>query len=132
MPSGNQAQLCLRARRKPGANAVVLRGKAGADDEGFDSGEDGGTGDEQVCLRGELRGDGEKDAVNLGQLVLKEANQVVVELDGFKRLQVNGLPRGGRAVDDARNAPLRFRFDRDDETVAADGDEFVLRGAGFG
>jgi hypothetical protein len=76
-------------------------------------------------------GHGEEDAVDLGQFFFEEADELVVELDGFERLKIDGLAGGAGAVDDALDAALELRFDGDNEALATDGDEVFLRGAAF-
>ena len=60
-------------------------------------------------------------------LFFEEADEFVVLLDGFEWLDVDGLAGGAGSVDDAGDAAFLFGFDGDDEAVAADGDEVVLR-----
>jgi len=57
----------------------------------------------------------------------EKADQLVVLLDGFERLDVDRLPGGACSVDNAGDATLLLGLDGDDEAVAADGDEVVLR-----
>ena len=71
-------------------------------------------------------GEGYKYAMNLGLLFFDEADQFVVLLDGFERLDENGLARGAGAVDNAGDAPLEFGANGNHEAVAADGDEIFL------
>jgi len=74
----------------------------------------------------------QEDAVNLGLLLVEQADQFVVLLDGFEGLDEDGLAAGARAVDYALNAALLFDFDGDYETLATDGDQFVLHCAVLG
>ncbi len=76
-----------------------------------------------------LAGERHEDAVNFGLLFFDEAHQLVVLLDGFKRLDVDRLSGRAGAVDDAADAPLELAADGNDEAVAANGDEVFLRGA---
>jgi hypothetical protein len=69
---------------------------------------------------------GDEDAVDLGLLFFEEADELVVLLDGFEGLDVDGLAGGAGAVDYAGDAALLLGFDGDDEAVAADGDEVFL------
>jgi hypothetical protein len=64
--------------------------------------------------------------VNFGLLFFEQADEFVVLLDGFERLDVDGLAGGAGAVDDAGDAALELGADGDDEAVAADGDEVFL------
>ena len=59
-------------------------------------------------------------------LFFDEADELVVLLDGFEWLHVDGLAGGACAVDDSGDAALEFRADGDDEAVASDGDEVFL------
>jgi len=56
-------------------------------------------------------GERDKDAMNLGLLFFDEADQLVVLLDGFKRLDVDCLARRTGAVNHARDAPLQLGAD---------------------
>jgi hypothetical protein len=46
----------------------------------------------------------QQDAMNLGELLVEQADEFVVLLDGFERLDVNGLAAGAGAVDYALHA----------------------------
>ena len=68
-----------------------------------------------------------KDAVNLRLLFFDQPHQLVVLLDGLKRLHVHRLPRRTRAMNHARDAPLELRAHRNHKALAANGDDIVLR-----
>ena|SRR5664279_4735012 len=70
--------------------------------------------------------------MDLGLFFIEQPDEFVVLLDGFERLDEYGLSAGTGAVDYALDAAFLLDFHRDDETLAADGDEFVLDGAAFG
>ena len=70
--------------------------------------------------------------MDFGLFIIEQADEVVVLLDGFERFHEDGLSAGTGSVDDALDAALLFDFDRNDEALAADGDELVLDGAAFG
>ncbi len=70
--------------------------------------------------------------MNLGEFFIQQADQFVVLLDGFERLDEDGLSAGTGAVHYALHAAFLLDFDRDHETLAADGDQFVLHGSAFG
>ena len=70
-----------------------------------------------------------EDAMDLGLLLIEQADQLVVLLDGLERLNVDRLAAAAGAVHHAGNAPLPLRFHRDDEALAADGDQVFLRRA---
>ncbi len=112
-----------KARR----DAVEFLGEAGAGEERIDFCEDGGSGEDGRGDLGDLPGHLEEDAMNFGLLFFEQADEVVVELDGFEGFHVDGLAGGAGAVDDSLDAALELGFNRDDEALAADGDELVLR-----
>src|ERR1035437_6500784 len=74
----------------------------------------------------DLASESDKNAVDLGLFFFDQANEFVVLLDGFERLDINSLSGRTGAGDNARNAALEFAADGDDEAVAADGDEVFL------
>ncbi len=67
--------------------------------------------------------------MDLGLFFFEEADEFVVLLDGFERLDVDGLAGRAGAVNHAGDAALEFAAHGDDEAVAANGDEVFLRGA---
>src|SRR5215469_7202175 len=73
----------------------------------------------------------EQDAVDLGLLFVEQAHQVVVLLDGLDRLDEDRLAARTAAVNHAGNAPLVLDLDRNDETLAANRDQFILHGSAF-
>ena len=70
--------------------------------------------------------------MDLGLFFIEQAHQFVVLLDGFERLDEDGLTAGTGAVHYALHPALLLDFDGDHKTLAADGDQFVLHGAAFG
>ena len=70
--------------------------------------------------------------MDLGLFFVQQANQFVVLLDGFQRLDKDGLSAGTGSVDYALDAAFLLDFDGDHEAFAADGDQFILHGAAFG
>src|SRR3954468_7717113 len=74
----------------------------------------------------------DEDAVDLFAFVFDEADEVIVLLDGLHRLDVDSLAARAGAVDDAGHASFLLGFDRDDEALAADGDQLILPRAGLG
>ena len=127
MAGGGEGELL----RKGGADAVEGDGEAGAGEVGFDLGEDAGAEVDRRGVFAEGAGHGDEDAVNLGLLFVEEADEFVVLLDGFEGFDEDGLAGGRRAVDDAGDLAFELGFDRDDEAVAADGDEVFLGAAAF-
>ena len=115
--------------RDGGRDAIVVAGEAGAGLQAVDEGENARAFDESGGVAADLAGEGDEDAMDLGLLFFDEADEFVVLLDGFERLDVDGLAGGAGAVDDAGDAALEFAADGNDEAVAANGDEVFLRGA---
>ncbi len=66
--------------------------------------------------------------MDFGLFFFEEADEFVVLLDGFERLDVDGLARRTGAVDNAGDAALEFAANGNDEPVATDGDEVFLCG----
>ena len=73
-----------------------------------------------------------QDAMNLGQLFVEQADQFIILLDGFQRFDEYGLAAGAGAMDNALHAAFLLDLYGDDEALAADGDQFILRCAAFG
>ena len=69
--------------------------------------------------------------MDLGLLVVEQAGELVVLLDGLHGLDEDGLAAGAGAVKDAADLALELGLDGDDEALAAHGDEVVLRAAAF-
>ena len=65
--------------------------------------------------------------MNLGLLFFEQPHQLVVLLDGLQRLDIDRQARRTRPVHHAADAPLEFAAHRNDEAVAANGDDVVLR-----
>ena len=126
MAGGFEAQ---KIGRDGWSDAVVVAGKAGAGLEAIDERKNARAFDESLSIAAHLAGERHKDAVNLGLLFFDEADQLVVLLDGFKRLDVDRLTRRAGAVDHAADAALELAADGNDKAVAANGDEVFLRGA---
>ncbi len=127
MPGGGERQLL----REAGADAIQSGGEACPGEVGFDFGEDAGA---EVDCRGvfaERTSHRNENSMNLGLLFIEQADELVVLLDGFKRFDEYGLSGRRRTVDDAGHLAFELGFDRDDESVAADGDEIFLGAAAF-
>jgi len=114
-----------------GAGAEEGFCEAGPGGVGFYFGEDGCAEVDGGGVLAERAGHGDEDAVDLGLLFVEEADEFVVLLDGFEGFHEDGLSGGGGAVDDAGHLAFELDFYRDDEAVAADGDEVFLAGAAF-
>src|ERR1700719_2341136 len=127
MPGGGEGQLL----REAGADAVEGGGEARAGEVGFNFGEDAGAKVDGRSVFTERMGHGDENAMNLRLLFIEQADEFVVLLDSLQRFDEYGLSGGRRTVDDAGNLAFELRFDRDDEAVAADGDEVFLGAAAF-
>ena len=114
------------------SHAVVIAGKAGAGLQAVNQSKHSSAVHQPMGIAAHLPGEGDKDAMNLSLLVFQQAHQFVVLLDGFERLHVDRLPRRAGAVNYAANTALQFRADRNDEAVAANGDEVFLGGSVIG
>ena len=119
-------------REKIDAGALVLLGEAGLGELQFELAENIDGDEDGLGLLAEAGGHFEQDAVNLALLVFEQADEFVVLLDGFQRLDEDGLAAGTGSVDDALDAALLLGFDGDDEAVATDGDQLVLQGVALG
>ena len=113
-------------------NAVVVLGKARLGELQLQFGQDADRGFQVVGMFADAAGHLHQNAMDLGQLFVQQAHQFVVLLDGFQRLDEYRLPAGRRSVGDALHAPALLGLHRNDEAVAANGDEFVLHGAAVG
>ncbi len=127
-PSPHEPLVPTQAHR----DAVVVFGEAGFGELEFEFGEDVGGGQNRIRVFADLARHFEQDAMDLGLFFIQQAHQFVVLLDGFERLDKDGLSAGTGAVHHALHAALLLDFYRDDKALAADGDQFVLHGAAFG
>src|ERR1700722_9094727 len=70
--------------------------------------------------------------MNLRLFFIHQADQLVILLDGFKRLDKNRLPAGTGAVYNSLHAAFLLDFHRDHKALAANRDQFVLNRSAFG
>ena len=89
-----------------GDAAIEVAAEAGAGLEAVNLREDVRAVDERLCVGGDEAGESDEDAVDFGLLFFEEADELVVLLDGFERLDVDGLAGGTCTVDDAGDAAL--------------------------
>ena len=113
-------------------HAVVVFGEAGFGELEFEFGEDVGGGQNRIRVFADLARHFKQDAMDLALFFIQQAHQFVILLDGFERLDKHGLSAGTGAVHHALHAAFLLDFYRDDEALAADGDQFVLHRAAFG
>ena len=112
-------------------NTTVVFGEACFGELQFQFGEHFGSCENRIGADADALRHLQQDAVNLGLFFVKQAHQFVVLLDGFERLDENGLPAGTGSVNHALDAAFLFDFDGNNETLATDGDQFVLDSAAF-
>ena len=72
-----------------------------------------------------------QDAVDLAGLFLGQPHQLVVQVDGFERLDEQRVAAGAGAVDHAVQLAALPGDDRHHEALVADGDELLLQDAFF-
>ena len=89
-------------------------------------GQDGSAQGEGVGVFRDGAGERDQNAVDFGLLFVEQADEFVVLLDGFHRLDEDGLAGRRRPVDNAGDLALELGLDRDDEALAADGDDVLL------
>ena len=106
--------------------------EAGAHEQRFDFCQDGCTFADDSGVACDLARHGEEDAVDFGLLVFEQPHQIVVQLNGFERFEIDGLAAGASAVNDALYATLDLALDGNDEALATYGDQVVLGAAAFG
>ncbi len=80
-------------------------------------------------MTAQARGHLHQDAVDFAHLLFGEAHQFVVEVDGFQRLDEQGMAAGTGAVNDAIQLAALPGDYRDHEALVANGDELLLEHA---
>src|SRR5208283_2589311 len=113
-------------------DAVVVFSEAGFGELEFQFGQDVGSHQNRVGIFSDLARHLQEYAMNLGLFFVEQADQFVVLLDGFERLDKDGLSAGTGSVHYALDTAFLLDLYRDHEALAADGDEFILHGAPFG
>src|SRR5579859_3160547 len=114
-----------------GFYAVVVFGEAGLGELQFEFREGFQRGLNFAGLRTDMLCHFEQDAMDLRQLFFEQPHEFIVLLDCLEGLDEDGLAAGARAVNDALHAPFLLDLDWNDETLAADGDQFILYCAAF-
>ncbi|HRJ21321.1 MAG TPA: hypothetical protein PLF84_19910, partial [Bryobacteraceae bacterium] len=112
-----------------GDDGVGLYGEVGAGEDGVEGGEGAGGEADFGGVFAEACGQFGEDAMDFAEFFIGEADEVVVEFDGFEGFDEEGLSRPAGGMDDARGFLLGGRDDGDDEAVVADGDELFLEEA---
>ena len=68
-----------------------------------------------------------QDTVHLAQFLFAHAHQFVVQIDGFERLDEQGVAAAAGAVNHSVYAPLAPCDHRNHEAIVPDGDEILLK-----
>src|SRR2546425_848944 len=74
----------------------------------------------------------QQDAMNLSLLFLQQSHELVILLNGFQRLDKDGLPARTRAVSYTLHPPLLLGLYGYNETLTPNGDQFLLNRSAFG
>ena len=90
--SGWRAFFNASASAERGRGAVKILRKAGADKVRLHLSQDGRAQRQDRGLRGDCRRQGHQDAMNFRLLFIQQAHQLIVLLNGLKRLNEDGLP----------------------------------------
>src|SRR5580700_7614348 len=69
--------------------------------------------------------------MHFAQLFFVETDELVIEVDGFERLDKERLAAAAGSVDDAFDAALAPGHNRNYKAIVADGDEILLQSAVF-
>src|SRR5947209_3612049 len=70
-----------------------------------------------------------QNSLNLAQLVLTQANKLVIQSNGFQRFQKQRAASAAGAMDHSVNPTLLSRYYRNNIAVLANGDEILLQGS---
>src|SRR5579863_1662343 len=98
----------------------------------FEFGENVDGSNDWLGMRSDALGHLDEDAVNLRQFFFEKTHEFVVLFNGFQRFDENRLAAGTGTVNHSLHSALLFDLHRNDETLAANGDQLVLHGAAFG
>ena len=82
-----------------------------------------------VAVAAQAAGDLEQDAAHLARFFFRQAHQLVIQVDGFERLDEQRVAAGARAVDHAVQLAALAGDHRHHEALVADGDELFLQNA---
>ena len=107
-------------------HAIEVACEAGASLQTIDQSEHTGAFHQVLRIASNLARERDKDAMNLRLFLFNQADQLVVLLDSFKRLNIDRLSRRTGAVDDSADTPLELAAHRYDKSVPANGDEIFL------
>ena len=116
----------VQARAEDRNTAVEFVAEAGFGEDQIQRSHDGGGGTDSGGMSAKTVCEFAQDAVDLAHLFLLQADEFVVEVDGFERFQKQGLACVARTVHHARQFAALPGDDGDNKTVIADGDVFVL------
>ena len=117
------------ALAEAGDGAIELGREPGLAEDQFELGHgDQGLAD-GIAVGAQAVGHLEQDAVDLAHLLFGEAHELVVEIDGFERLDEERVAAGAGGVDHAIDLAALSGDHRNHEALVADGDELLLQDA---
>src|SRR5580704_18676474 len=90
-------------------------------------GDSRGRGFERSAIGTDLFSELGENASDFRDFFFGELNEAIIQIDGFERLDENGLAGGAGSVDDARNGAAIAGANRNDEAIVAESD-VVLAG----
>src|SRR5580704_17691921 len=123
MTGAAQHQLARVIRAQVRHYAVEIQRKFGFGEKQFEYGQgSGGSGDFGGVFT-QARGELTQGSMHLAQLFFVETDELVIEVDGFERLDKERLTAAAGSVDDAFDAALAPGHNRNYEAIVADGDE---------
>ena len=110
-------------------DGIVIEREGGFGEDAIERGQRFDAGGDFGCVGAQRFGDFGEDALDFAQLVFAQADELVVEVDGFERLEKERAAGAARAVNDAVDAAFLSGDDGHDVAVFADGDEVFLERA---
>ena len=129
MPRAFQHNSPSVARAEARSNAIEIHRETRFGENQLQLTHNAEAGQNRICIAPHAFGQLTQDAVYLAHLLLGKPHQLVVQLDGFKRLDEKSMAAGARAV----NYPIDFASLAGNhwyhKTLVADGDELFLQHA---
>ena len=123
-------QVQRRVRQRAWRDGIHLDGELGLADGEIDDAELIHVALEGVIFTGTFLGEALEDLVDLMALILLKLVHLVVHRHELGRLHIDRRTAGGLVVNDTRHAALVLHLDRDNEAVAAHGDDLILQSVG--
>ena len=113
-------------------HAVVVFGETSFGELQFQFTQNFGRSADCVGVFADETGHLQQDAMNLSLLFLQQSHELVILLNGFQRLDKDGLPARTRAVNYTLHPPLLLGLYGYNETLTPNGDQFLLNRSAFG